>query len=80
MNIIVVGCGKVGEKLVERLSAEKDNNVTVVDVKTAPLHSVVNNYDVMGVSGNGMILDTLIESGIKDADILIAVTICLPAF
>ena len=74
MNIIVVGCGKVGEKLVERLSAEKDNNVTVIDIKTAPLHNVVNNYDVMGVNGNGMILDTLVEGGVKEADILIAVT------
>jgi len=74
MNIIVVGCGKVGGKLVESLSAEKDHNITVVDIKSAPLHNVVNDYDVMGVTGSGMSLDTLMESGIKDADILIAVT------
>ena len=74
MNIVIVGCGKIGEKLAERLSAENDHNITVVDLKASTLQNVVNDYDVMGVTGSGTSLDTLIESGVKDADILIAVT------
>ena len=74
MNIIIVGAGKVGEKLVERLSREENHNVTVVDVRHNILQDTVNTYDVMGVSGSGASLEALSEAGINDADILIAVT------
>lgn len=74
MNIIIVGAGKVGEKLVERLSREENHNITVVDVRHNILQDVVNAYDVMGVSGSGASLEVLSEAGIDDADILIAVT------
>ena len=33
MNIIVVGCGNVGYKIVEHLSSENEHNITVVDIK-----------------------------------------------
>lgn len=74
MNIVIVGSGKVGEKLVERLSREENHNITVVDIKNSVLHDVVNSYDVMGVNGSGASLDTLKEASIEEADILIAVT------
>ena len=31
MNIIIVGCGKVGQKIAEKLSQENEHNITVVD-------------------------------------------------
>ena len=74
MNIIVVGLGKVGEKLVERLSTEENHNITVIDVRQGALHDTVNSYDVMGVSGSGASNEVLAEAGIENADILIAVT------
>lgn len=74
MNIVVVGVGKVGEKLVERLSREEDHNITVVDIRYSALQDVVNTYDVMGVSGNGANMGILEEAGIEETDILIAVT------
>ncbi len=74
MNIVVVGSGKVGEKLVERLCREENHNITVIDIKNQVLRDVVNTYDVMGVNGSGANLDTLQEAGIEEADILIAVT------
>lgn len=74
MNIIIVGCGKVGRKLAERLSCEKDNDITVVDVSNNAVEDLINQYDIMGVIGNGANFDTLMEAGIKNADILIAVT------
>ena len=74
MNIIIVGCGKVGEKLVEKLSEEKDNNITVVDLRANLVQEIATLYDVMGVVGSGANIDILKESGIDDADILIAVT------
>lgn len=74
MNIIIVGCGKVGRKLAERLSREKDNDITVVDLSNNAVEVLINQYDIMGVIGNGANFDTLMEAGIKNADILIAVT------
>lgn len=74
MNIIIVGVGKVGEKLVEGLSREENHNITAVDVRQNILQDVVNTYDVMGVSGSGASVEVLNEAGIEDADILIAIT------
>ena len=74
MNIIIVGLGKIGAKLVERLSREENHNITVVDIRHHVLQDTANTYDVMGVMGSGASIETLKEAGVSDADILIAVT------
>ena len=74
MNIIIVGCGKVGQKIAEQLSFEADHNITVVDTDYNIVQDTINKYDILGVAGNGASLDTLTEAGVKDADLLIAVT------
>ena len=42
MNIIIVGCGKVGNKLVEQLSHEKEHNITVIDPRADVVENAVN--------------------------------------
>lgn len=74
MNTIIIGCGKVGQKLTENLSREENQNITVVDLKYSVVQDIINQYDVMGVVGSGASYDVLVEAGIKTADILIAVT------
>ena len=74
MNIIVVGLGKVGTKLVERLSKEEYINITAVDLSKNKTEAVVNSYDVMGVIGSGTSIDILLDAGVKEADVLIAAT------
>lgn len=73
MNIIIVGCGKIGENLAEQLN-EPGNNITVVDLLPERVREVAERCDVMGVVGNGATHATQLEAGIKDADLLIAVT------
>lgn len=73
MNIIIVGCGKVGQALAEQLN-EEDNNVTVIDVDRKIVESVASRFDVMGVAGNGATNVVQQEAGITHADLLIAVT------
>lgn len=73
LNIIIVGCGKVGATLAEILSRE-GNNITIIDKNPRILESLTNTYDVMGVEGNGASFNTQEEAGIKNADLLIAVT------
>ena len=73
MQIIIVGCGKVGRALTAQLSGE-DNNVIVVDTNGELVKSLANYYDVMGVTGNGASYNVLKEADIEHADVLIAVT------
>lgn len=73
MNIIIVGCGKIGQKCSEQLNRE-GHNITIVDLKYNVVQDTINKYDVMGVVGNGASIDVLTEAGIKDADLLIATT------
>ena len=74
MNIIIVGCGKVGQKLAEKLSQEKEHNITVIDLRYSIVQDLINEYDIMGVCGSCSDLDTLTEAGVMDADLLIAAT------
>lgn len=73
MRIVIVGCGNVGATLTEQLSKE-GHNITIIDEKQAVVNSISNNYDVMGVVGNGASFEVQSEAGVKDADLLIAVT------
>lgn len=73
MNIIIIGCGKVGQALAEQLS-EQGNNITIIDVSAAKLAAVSARSDVMTVVGNGATHLTQQEAGIEHADLMIAVT------
>lgn len=73
MNIIIVGCGKIGQSIVKQLSMEK-HDITVVDKNPDVISDITNNYDVMGYSGNGASYSVLKEAGVDKANLLIAVT------
>ena len=73
LNIIIVGCGKIGQNLAEELGAE-GNNITVIDTCREKVEEISTRFDVMGVVGNGAIHAIQQEAGIEQADLLIAVT------
>lgn len=73
MNIIVVGCGKIGTTVLENL-VEEGHNVTAVDVRPAALTDITNIHDVITVCGNGGDCETLEEAGVADADLVVATT------
>lgn len=73
MEIILVGCGKVGAALARQLS-EEGHSVTLVDTNADKLNKLVEAYDVMGIVGNGSSISVLTEAGLETADVLIAVT------
>lgn len=73
MKIIVVGCGKTGASLVTSLTNE-GHDVIVVDYNPDRLKEICNLNDVMGISGDGMNYNALLEAGLEDADVLISVT------
>ncbi len=73
MQIIIVGCGNVGSTLAEQLSKE-GHNITAIDIDAHRVETVANQYDVMGVVGNGASFSVQNEAGIGEADLMIAVT------
>lgn len=73
MNIIVVGCGKVGLTLADQLNRE-GHDLTIIDNNEKALRHAVESIDVMGIHGNGAMLQTQSEAGIQNADVLIAAT------
>ena len=73
MNIIIVGCGKVGSTLAAQLNAE-GNNVTVIDQDATKVKAIANKLDIMGVIGNGASRSTQKDAGVDHTDLLIAVT------
>ena len=73
MQIIVVGCGKVGRSIVAQLSKE-DNNVTVIDTNAQLIRNISTNYDVMGIVGNGSSFTILDQADLAHTDMIIAVT------
>ena len=72
MDIIIVGCGKVGQTLAQELNEEK-NNITVIDINANNLIPV-SGIDVMSIVGNGATFAVQKEAGIENADLLVAVT------
>ena len=52
LNIIIVGCGKVGMTLIEQLSKE-GHDITIIDKNAAKVQEMSNLYDIMGLVGNG---------------------------
>lgn len=73
LKIIIVGCGKVGQTLVEQLCNE-GHDITIIDRNTTRLQEITNLYDVMGLNGNGASYGVQMEAGIENADLIIAVT------
>lgn len=73
MKIIIVGNGKVGYAIANSL-AQEDHDIIMVDASTSALRKAESTMDVLCVEGNGASISVLIEAGVRDADLVIAVT------
>ena len=73
MKIVVVGAGKVGYSLAQRL-AQDQHDVYVIEKNGDRIKNLENNLDVNLVQGNGSSISLLQEIGIADMGMLIAVT------
>lgn len=73
MNIIVAGCGKVGQAIAKQLCSD-EHEVTVMDVKSEAIQRVTSSFDVIGYRGDCTSIRAQIDAGVKKTDLLIAVT------
>ncbi len=73
VKIVIAGDGKVGAMLTKQLSAE-GYDLTLIDANLKVLESTEERYDIITVQGNCASMEILERAGIKEADLLIAVT------
>ncbi|MDR1422591.1 MAG: TrkA family potassium uptake protein [Coriobacteriales bacterium] len=73
MNIIIVGCGRVGSQLATLFSDNSDE-VTVVDTNAASFASLGRGFDGRRIVGVGFDEEVLLGAGIEECDVLVAVT------
>ncbi len=73
MRLVIVGAGKVGTTLIEKLSKEK-HDVIIVDVDDEKVERLVNKYDIRGIAGGGCDRSVLEEAEVSKADFFIACT------
>ncbi len=73
MKIVILGAGQVGASVAESLVSEQ-NDITVVDIDHSRLRALQDRLDLRTVTGSASHPSVLIEAGIEDADLLIAVT------
>lgn len=73
MKIVIIGNGKVGYHLAERLSKD-DHDITIVDRSEAALAHSAEQLDVQCIKGHGASVSVLMNAGVGACDIVIAVT------
>ncbi len=73
MNIVIVGAGVVGFNLAEELSQE-GHDISIVDADQKKIKQIGEKLDVLSVQGNACFPTVLLRAGIKQAEMVIAVT------
>jgi len=72
MNIIIVGAGRVGMYMAQKL--EKDHEVSLIEMNKDLAQEASRSLDVLVIQGDGTETKTLEEAGVKNADYLAGVT------
>ncbi len=73
MNIIIVGCGRVGALLARNLDA-KGHHVTVVDQEQMALNRLPPDFHGQTLLGSGADIDVQRRAGVESADVFVACT------
>ena len=73
MNVVIMGCGRVGAMLATLMSAE-GHKVTIMDVEPYSFRRLPPDFKGTAMVGNAMDEDSLKKAGIENADVFVAVT------
>jgi trk system potassium uptake protein TrkA len=73
MNILIMGCGRVGARLASLLD-EDGHKVTILDNDTYSFRRLPPSFGGTALFGNGIDEESLIKAGIEEADVFVAVT------
>jgi len=73
MNVVIMGCGRVGAKLSILLDKE-GHQVTILDPDSYSFRWLPADFGGTALLGNGLNEDSLKKAGIEQADVFVAVT------
>lgn len=73
MNVVIMGCGRVGSRLAARLD-RAGHTVSVIDTNSAQFKRLPDSFRGTTVIGTGIDEDVLRAAGIERADAFVAVT------
>lgn len=73
MKIVVAGAGEVGSHLAKMLSQER-HDITIIDTDEERLNKASEGADLITIQGKPTSIETLIEAGVPEADLFIAVS------
>lgn len=73
MNIVILGCGRVGSTFA-RLMYRDGHTVTIIDQQSESFRRLGSKFKGNRIIGNGIDEDVLRRAGIEQADVFIAVT------
>jgi trk system potassium uptake protein TrkA len=73
MNIVIMGCGRVGAQLASMLDSE-GCKITVMDINGHSFRRLPPHFSGKALLGDGTDQDTLKKAGIEQADAFVAVT------
>ncbi len=73
MNVLIMGCGRVGAQLAGLLEAT-GHQVTVLDLDPSAFRRLPPNFAGKALVGNGIDIDSLRRAGIESSDAFAAVT------
>jgi len=73
MNVVIVGCGRVGAQLAALLDAE-GHKVTVMDLSANSFRRLPSTFGGIAIVGDGTDESSLRKAGIEKADAVVAVT------
>jgi trk system potassium uptake protein TrkA len=74
MYIVIIGAGGIGRRLTEIILKEGKHNVIVIDKNQEKCEEIARKYDAVAINADATQEDTLDESEIKKADVLVATT------
>lgn len=73
MNIIIVGCGRLGSTLANELS-DAGHNISIIDRDNERLNVLGSGYNGLKIKGIEYDNEILLEAGISTSDVILSVT------
>ena len=73
MNVVIMGCGRVGARLATLLDSD-GHQVTILDTDANSLTRLPATFKGTALLGDGTNEDSLIKAGIKEADAFVSAT------
>jgi len=74
MYIVIIGAGGIGKRLTEVALKDSNHNVIVIDKDQAACEEVARKYDAIAINADATQEETLDESEVKKADVLVTTT------